>query len=73
MGNTKKSTMKNESKMGEQEAGASRNNKKVSSEDDTNTNDAPLNSTGSPTTDSADDSNDACECRTEECTALCFL
>jgi hypothetical protein len=40
MGNTKKSTMKNESKMDEQEAGASRNNKKVSSEDDTNTNDA---------------------------------
>ena len=73
--------MKHESKMDAQEAGAaSRNNKrKVSSEDDPNTNDtdAPLNSTGSPTTDSADevwdivrvfeDPNDACECRTEEC------
>jgi hypothetical protein len=80
MGKTKRSTMKNESKLNEQEAGAaSRNNKKVSSEDDTNTNDidAPLNSTGSPTTDSADDQwdvlrvfedpNDSCECRTEEC------
>jgi hypothetical protein len=72
-----KSTMMHESKMDEPEAGASRNNKKISSEDDTNTNDAPLNFTGSPTTDLVDevwdvvrvfeDPNDACDCRHEEC------
>jgi hypothetical protein len=81
MGKGKKSTMKHESKMDEPEAagGVSRNNKKVSTEDVTNTNDtdAPLNSTGSPTTDSTDDSwevvpvfedpHDTCDCRTEEC------
>jgi hypothetical protein len=82
MGKGKKSTMKNESKMDEPadaSGGASRNNKKVSSEDVTNTNDtdAPLNSTGSPTTDSTvevwdvlrviEDPNDTCCCRMEEC------
>jgi hypothetical protein len=40
--------MKHESKVGEQEAGASRKNNKVSSEDDTNDTDAPLNSTYRP-------------------------
>jgi hypothetical protein len=86
MGKGKKSTTKNESKMDELEAGSSassRNNKKVSSEDVTNTNDtdAPLNSTGSPTTDSAadevwdilrviEDPNDTCCCRTEECESM---
>jgi hypothetical protein len=74
MGKGKKNTMKNESKVGEQEAGASRKKQKVSSED--NTNDAPLNSTCIPTTDPADEKWDvvrvledpsACDCRTPEC------
>jgi hypothetical protein len=69
MGKEKKSMMKNESMMDEPEARGSalRNNKKVSSEDVTNTND----------TDAADefwdvlrvieDPNETCNCRTEQC------
>jgi hypothetical protein len=77
MAKGKKNTMKHESKMDEPEAGKSRNNNKVSSEDDTNDTDAPLNSTCNPTTDTADetwdvlrvfqDPKNACDCRTEEC------
>jgi hypothetical protein len=79
MGKGKKNTRKNESMMDKQEAGASRKNKKVSSDDDTNTNDAPLNSTCILTADPADEVWDvwdvvrvlhapsACACRTPEC------
>jgi hypothetical protein len=74
MGKGKKNTMKHESKVDEQEAGASRKKQKVSSEDDTN--DATLNSTGSPATDPAEEVWDVvrvledpktCDCRTPEC------
>jgi hypothetical protein len=70
----KKSTMSKESKVDGKGAGASKNNNKVSPEDDKN--DAPLNSTTSPTTDPAEakwdivrvlEDPNACDCRTGKC------